>query len=63
LAFAQVRASHDPSYANAFQNSMIALPCLTLATNVAATFLVLFRILCAFLICAYLTRACLMDMS
>ena len=61
MAFAQTRASHDPNYAMAFHNSTIALPSLTLATNVAATFLVLFRILCAFPICVYLTRSCLMS--
>ena len=61
MAFAHTRASHDPNYAMAFHNSMIALPSLTLATNVAATFLVLFRILCAFPICVYLMRTCLMS--
>ncbi|KAF8483283.1 hypothetical protein DFH94DRAFT_689783 [Russula ochroleuca] len=44
MAFAQARASHESNYATAFQNSLIAMPCLTLATNVAATALVLARI-------------------
>jgi hypothetical protein len=62
MAFAQARASHESNYATAFQNSLIAMPCLTLATNVAATALVLARILCAFLICAGLMRTRLIDM-
>ncbi len=43
-AFAQSRVSHEPIYAAAFHKTMIALACLTLATNVAATSLVLSRI-------------------
>ena len=49
-AFAQSRAYHEPRYATAFEKTMIALPSLTLATNVAATALVLSRILYAFLV-------------
>jgi len=44
MAFSQVRASHDKLYGDAFQKFIIALPCLTLATNVAATSLVLSRV-------------------
>jgi len=44
MAFAQVRALRDPSYATAFQKSMIALPSLTLATNLVATSLILSRV-------------------
>ncbi|KAF8496499.1 hypothetical protein F5888DRAFT_391838 [Russula emetica] len=43
-AFAQSRAYHEPNFAAAFEKTMIALPSLTLATNVAATSLVLSRI-------------------
>lgn len=43
-AFAQSRALNDPKYATVFDKTMIALPCLTLATNVVATSLVLSRI-------------------
>lgn len=50
-AFAHSRAFHEPKYATAFEKTMIALPSLTLATNVVATCLVLSRILYAFLIC------------
>jgi len=45
MAFSQARAFHDPYYRTAFQKFIIALPCLTLATNVAATSLVLSRVL------------------
>jgi cellulose synthase/poly-beta-1,6-N-acetylglucosamine synthase-like glycosyltransferase len=48
-AFAQSRALHEPKYATVFDKTMIALPCLTLATNVVATSLVLSRIMYAFL--------------
>ena len=44
MAFSQVRASHDQLYGDVFQKFIIALPCLTLATNVAATSLVLSRV-------------------
>ncbi|KAI0301624.1 hypothetical protein B0F90DRAFT_1817086 [Multifurca ochricompacta] len=44
MAFAQSRASTDPNYLTLFEKSMIVLPCLTLATNVAATTLVLWRV-------------------
>jgi hypothetical protein len=44
LAFVQARAGHDPYYAAAFPKYVIALPSLTLATNVAATGLVLSRV-------------------
>lgn len=47
-AFAHSRSSHEPKYATAFEKIMIALPSLTLATNIAATSLVLSRILYAF---------------
>ena len=50
-AFAHSRAFHEPKYATVFEKTMIALPSLTLATNVMATSLVLSRILCAFPIC------------
>jgi len=43
-AFAQSRASHEPKYATAFEETMIALSSLTLATNAVATSLVLSRI-------------------
>ncbi|KAI9509300.1 hypothetical protein F5148DRAFT_1283086 [Russula earlei] len=44
LAYAQVRAGYDPYYAAALQKYMIALPSITLATNVSATLLVLSRV-------------------
>jgi hypothetical protein len=44
MAFAHARAGHDPYYAAAFPKFTIALPSLTLATNVAATSLVLSRV-------------------
>ena len=50
-AFAHSRAFHEPKYATVFDNTMIALPSLTLATNIVATSLVLSRILYAFPIC------------
>ncbi|KAI0280213.1 hypothetical protein BGY98DRAFT_350386 [Russula aff. rugulosa BPL654] len=43
-AFAHSRAFYEPKYATAFEKTMIALPSLTLATNVVATCLVLSRI-------------------
>jgi len=50
-AFAHARASYEPKYATAFEKTCIALPSLTLATNVVATSLVLSRIMYAFLLC------------
>jgi len=44
LAFVQARAGHDPHYAAQVPKYEIALPSLTLATNVAATALVLSRV-------------------
>ncbi|KAH9965631.1 hypothetical protein BGW80DRAFT_1344183 [Lactifluus volemus] len=44
MAFAQRHGPHNPSWVAAFMNFMIAVPCLTLAANVVATTLVLWRI-------------------
>ncbi|KAI9465744.1 hypothetical protein BJY52DRAFT_1209223 [Lactarius psammicola] len=44
MAVAQSRVLTDPSYLTAFKNLMIALPSLTLATNVTATGLILWRV-------------------
>jgi hypothetical protein len=62
MAYAQIRANHDPKYASALRNFIIAQPCLTLATNIAASFLVLSRVLWVSLSCAYLMRPWLIDM-
>jgi hypothetical protein len=59
MAFAQVRALQDPGYATAFQKSMIALPSLTLATNLVATSLILSRVLCVFPIPSLFSFLCL----
>ena len=45
MAFSQARAFHDKDYGTVFQKFIIALPSLTLATNVVATSLVLSRVL------------------
>jgi hypothetical protein len=44
MAFAQHHGPHNPKWVAAFMNFMIAVPCLTLAANVVATGLVLWRI-------------------
>lgn len=44
MAVAQSRVHVDPSYLTAFRKFMIALPSLTLATNVSATALILWRV-------------------
>jgi hypothetical protein len=46
MAFAQRHGPHNPSWVAAFMKFMIAVPCLTLAANVVATTLVLWRIWC-----------------
>ncbi len=46
MAVVQSRVLTDPSYLAVFQKFMIALPSLTLATNVTATALILWRVWC-----------------
>jgi len=62
MAYAQARAEYDPKCAAAFRNFSIALPALTLATNIAASFLVLSRVLCVTTLRAYIMRPWLIDM-
>jgi hypothetical protein len=52
MAVAHSQVPADPSYLTAFKKFMIAVPSLTLATNITATALILWRVWCVFLFLA-----------